>query len=67
VWEWRRESYSCPSGFSDFLCDFCHCVLEFFPIFVLTYDLIFLEFGLMLGDDFLGICSYLVEFHVGKV
>jgi hypothetical protein len=45
VWEWRPESSSCPPGFSDFVYDFHHCVLEFFLIFVLGYDMIFPEFG----------------------
>jgi hypothetical protein len=39
-----------PSGFRS--CDFCSL---FFSIFVLSYDLIFLEFGLIPGNDFLEI------------
>jgi hypothetical protein len=57
VWEWRSESSGCPPGFSDFVCDFRLCVLEFFLIFRSCYDLIFPEFGPILIDDFLGIDS----------
>ena len=57
VWEWRPESSSRPPGFSDFVCDFRHCVLELFPIFVHAYDLVFLGFGSIQGNDFLGLDS----------
>jgi hypothetical protein len=56
-WEWRPKSYRCHPGFIYFVCDFRHCVLEFFPIFVLGFDIDFPEFGLIPSDDFLGIVS----------
>lgn len=40
---------------------------SFFSIFVLGYDLIFSEFRSISGDDFLGIDSYHVEFHLDQV
>jgi hypothetical protein len=65
-WEWRPESSGCPPGFTYFVCDFRHFVLEFFPIFRSSYDLIFLEFESIPSDEFLGIGMFLVEFHLDK-
>jgi hypothetical protein len=72
VWEWRPKSSFCPPGFIILTCDFRSslelCFRSYFvSIFVLGHDLIFLEFGSISGDDFLGIGSWQGEFHLGKV
>jgi hypothetical protein len=44
-----------------------YCVLHLFPIFVLGFDLVFLEFECKSSDDFSGIGSCPVEFHMCKL
>jgi hypothetical protein len=63
-WEWRPKSSSCPPGFLFWSCDFRS---PFFPIFVHGFDLDFPEFGSISDNDFLGIGSCPVEFHLCKV
>jgi hypothetical protein len=43
------------------------CVLEFFPIFVLGFDLVFLEFRAVPSNDFLEMSQCFVEFYLGQV
>jgi hypothetical protein len=56
-----------PSGFQDFASVIFAATVFLFFLCVLGYDLIFPEFEEIPGDDFLGICSYPVQFHPGKV
>jgi hypothetical protein len=39
----------------------------FFPIFVAGFDLSFSEFGVISSNDFLGMSSCYVEFHLDQL
>jgi hypothetical protein len=47
------KSSGCPPDSSIEAVIFVHCVLEFFPIFVLGFDLVFPEFRAVPSDDVL--------------
>ena len=56
-WEWRPESSSSPSGFLNRSYEIRSLCFQFFPFFVLEFDLNFPEFGSIPGNDFWGIGS----------
>lgn len=60
------ESSSWPLEFVAYICLSSLC-LSVFSIFIDGFDLDFSKFGIISDDDFLGMSSCRIEFHLCKV